>query len=403
MKLPNNYGGVIRLGGRRRKKYAVRISCGYRQRICIQNKAAYFPVIEKYKMAYRKDKNDYAMYCDDESVLEHLREIDCAYKVEFVRKFKYLAYFERSKEAYEYLAKYNSGYSIKEHVSIASQPSFKVVYEQYVDFLASLKKKPSKTTLDSYRSGFNLWEDVHDLRFRSITTQQLQDALLDKGELSRSSIQRMKTILRKMYKYAVAHDICSKEDDKSDYLTAQYAENEESIHRPFTDEEIKILWDSADNDAASMMLILIYSGMRCGEFLSMKKDNVYLDKRYMIGGSKTQSGRNRRIPIHERIVPLVDKWMTNHYGDYLYPLNGNGNMETACHVLDSVWKPFMEKVGMEHLTHDCRYTCATKMEKAGIDLFHRKLILGHKIDDITLKTYTKVPVEDLIKDINKIS
>ena len=71
MKNPNGYGQIIKLSGRRRKRYAVRISAGYRQRICIPNRSEFYPdIIDKFDMKYRKSKNDYVMYCDDDEVKE---------------------------------------------------------------------------------------------------------------------------------------------------------------------------------------------------------------------------------------------------------------------------------------------------------------------------------------------
>lgn len=62
MKLPNSYGSVIKLGGKRRKPYAVRIS----------------KLVE-----------------DDTGKVK--------------RKYTYLAYFSKPEMAYTYLAEYNSG------------------------------------------------------------------------------------------------------------------------------------------------------------------------------------------------------------------------------------------------------------------------------------------------------
>lgn len=398
MRLPNSYGGVCKLGGRRRKKYAVRISAGYKQRICVPNKAEYFPVIEKYKMAYRKDKNDYAMYCDGESVLEHLREIDCTYKVEFVRKFKYLAYFERSKDAYDYLAQYNRGEEVKEHVSRASQPSFKEVYERYIEFAKSLKKPPPQGSLRSYQTGFNAWSDLHDLRFKSITTKQLQDCISKHGDLAKSSVGRMVTILKKMYKYGMANQLC--DQDLSVYLFAEYSTERKHIHTVFTDEEVKMLWKHQDETAAQVILTLIYTGMRCSEFLEMKTEDVHLDERYMVGGLKTDAGRNRIIPIHKSILPVVKRLYDAHNA-YLYP-SEMGNARGYQRFRDQKWSIWMEQYGMKHYTHDCRHTCATWLEAAGVPLLHRKLILGHTVRDITDGTYTHVAKETLIEDMDKM-
>ncbi len=42
------------------------------------------------------------------------------------------------------------------------------------------------------------------------------------------------------------------------------------------------------------------------ELLEIESENVHLNERYMIGGVKTEAGKNRVIPIHESIVPLIE-------------------------------------------------------------------------------------------------
>lgn len=64
-------------------------------------------------------------------------------------------------------------------------------------------------------------------------------------------------------------------------------------------------------DFIDTILILIYTGMRVGELLDIKVENVHINEKYMVGGSKTEAGKNRVIPFHERIVPLVKKWYDN--------------------------------------------------------------------------------------------
>jgi integrase len=63
----------------------------------------------------------------------------------------------------------------------------------------------------------------------------------------------------------------------------------------------------------------------------------------------------------------------------------------------------MEELGMDHHPHDARHTCATLMERAEIPLLHRKLILGHAVDDITEGRYTHVSREALAADMEKVA
>lgn len=396
LKLPNGYGSVIRLKGNRRRPYAVRISAGHKERIAVANRANNYVVIDKYPFAYRKSKNDYIIDAAD-NIKNALEAHEIPYRSEFVRQYRYLEFFEKSADAYNYLAQMNSGQDVKEHTPLSSEPLFKDVFDRYVDFLKSLNKKPSQTKLDSYRQGFNLWSDLHFLRFRSITTQQLQDCLSAHSHLSKASVGRMITVIRNMYKYGMAHDICS--EDRSTYLFVEYTAADKQKHHPFTEREINILWKS-DNVIASIALILIYTGMRASEFLQMRTENIHLNERYMIGGLKTEAGRDRVIPIHKKIDPLV-RSLYDPKREYLF-VNGAGNPYRITHFNDQRWKPFFDKIGMPHLTHDARHTFATMTEKAGISEFHRKLLMGHKVQDLTNGVYTHVSTEDLIADIDKI-
>lgn len=398
MRLPNSYGSVIKLSGRRRKRYAVRISSGYKTRICVPNKAECYKYVDRYSMSFRKSHNDYVTDSSD-LIKKVLDRNGIPYRLEFIRRFKYLQYFSTAKEAYAYLAKMNAGEAVTEHTSLASEPSFKDVYTQYVDFMRSLKKPPSETTIRSWDTGFKSWKPLHHMRFRTITTQQIQKAITAKADLSRSSVGRMMTVLRSMYKYAIANDLCDR--DLTPYIFAEHTDSEEEKHRPFTDDEIKHLWKHSSHDMAKATLIMIYTGIRCGEFLQMYKSDVHLDESYMVGGIKTPAGKGRTIPIHDDIKPLIQHFMDTQPGNRLYYSVEKGDVKTTSHFDRDDWRPFINSIGLEHLTHDCRHTCATKMEQAGISDLHQKLILGHDIKDITRGVYTHVDKSYLIADINR--
>lgn len=399
MRYPNSFGSVIKLGGRRRKRYAVRISAGYKKRICIPNNAELLYLVDKYPFEYRKEKNDYVIYDDNDAVKAKLDEAGVPYRIEFVRKFRYLAYFEKSKDAHTYLSKMNTGEEMPEHVSVASEPSFKDVYDDFVAFMLARRNKPPQSTLTSWKTGFNGWSDLHDLRFRTVTTQLLQECISDKADMSQSTVGRMMTILRHMYKYSLANSICK--EDRSKYIFIEYSKDKKIVHIPFTSDEIHALWKDVAKEGAKTALVLCYTGMRGTEFLTMRKSDVYLDKGYMIGGIKTENGRGRIIPIHDDLKPIIHEFMDRNNSEYLYPTQ-EGYEYKLDYFCRTVWNPYMEESGLNHLSHDGRHTLATVMEKSGIDKLHRQLILGHALTDVTDKVYTHVEPEALVKDINSI-
>lgn len=128
--LLNSYGSVIKLGGKRRKPYAVRIS----------------KLVE-----------------DDTGKVK--------------RKYTYLAYFAKPEMAYTYLAEYNSGAVVPEHMKYSDSPTFAEMYEKWKKYRKSLKNQISDSTWRNYEIAFNHFSELHDRKFISIRTNDLQQCL----------------------------------------------------------------------------------------------------------------------------------------------------------------------------------------------------------------------------------
>lgn len=98
---------------------------------------------------------------------------------------------------------------------------------------------------------------------------------------------------------------------------------DEVHHDAFTDEEIGKLWEAAtpsqlthagtdtgtDTGVAQMILTMIYSGYRIGAWLphgGYEGMTTDLENRVFTGGVKTEAGKNRNVPIHSAILPIVE-------------------------------------------------------------------------------------------------
>jgi integrase len=134
----------------------------------------------------------------------------------------------------------------------------------------------------------------------------------------------------------------------------------------------------------------------------MQKANVHLEKRIMIGGIKTEAGKDRRIPIHQAILPLIEKHMSEE-GDTLLTREKNGKRIPILYdyFLINYWTPYMKELGMNYTIHYARHTCATMLREAKVEEDIRKVILGHKSDDITDR-YTHITDEMLLEAIDKL-
>lgn len=92
----------------------------------------------------------------------------------------------------------------------------------------------------------------------------------------------------------------------------------------------------------------------------------------MIGGKKTDAGKDRVIPIAKKILPLI-KARYNKKNKFL--ITENGKPINYSHFREFIWLPLMKRLGMEHRIHDTKHTTATALSNAYVDDLTRKYIL----------------------------
>lgn len=309
------------------------------------------------------------------------------------QKYINIGYYATETEAIEALFEYRKNpYTIE-----ASVVSFADVYEMW-----SKKKYPtvSKSAQYGYIASYNHSTPIHNMKMRDIRSKDLE-AIMTTIKGGHQVQTKLKTFWNQMFKYAMEHDIVQK--DYSDFIKLRDKAPETS-REAISKEHIKILWDEVDkgNEAAEIAMIYIYTGLRATELLEATKENVFLDRRIMIAGKKTDAGKDRRIPIHRAILPLIEKRMTEE-GETLITryLRGKRSAIPYQYFMTHYWNKLMDSHNMNYTIHYARHTLATLMREAGIEEDLRKLILGHKNDDITDR-YTHHPDEMLIAAIDKV-
>lgn len=353
MRRPNGTGTVVKLSGRRRKPYAPRICTG--------------------------------------------RTISKSGKV--IPKYEYLAYFATAKEAQEFLDRYNGTDDVVEKLKLTSKkdnPTFSRVYTELIDYLQSRPKDLSDSAYRAHSAAYNNLKPLHNIKFKNIDYDLLQAAISKNKDKSRSSLNNIKNLLRKMYKLGLKKKYI--EEDLSQLCDYDFTDTGDTIHTPFSKDEIRAIYNDVQSDARDMLLIMIYTGIRTQELLILETANVHLDEQYFITGVKTAAGKNRVIPIHNDILPI----MLAHYNPdkyYFWDVQGS---QRIYQTIAWRFKQYMKQLGMDHLPHDTRHTTATLMKQSGIEEMYIKLVLGHRLDDITQSVYIHTPAETLVKEMNKV-
>ena len=298
-----------------------------------------------------------------------------------------IGYFSTYQDAYNALLDYNRKPYDVENKDI----TFAEVHELYYnDKYNDESRNYSKQSIASAKCGFANLKMIHDTPMRSLKTYQLQQAM-DECTLKRASLELMLMCLKGVYSYALKNDIIDK--DYSQYVEIRRIDDDEK-GEPFSEEQIKTLWDHKDNQAVQIALIMIYSGLRIKELESIKID---LDNNVMVGGLKTRSGKNRTIPIHPYVKDMVASFNPKSFSADNYRLRGFYPLLQELNIQKS-------GKGTKHTPHDCRHTFVWLADKYKVDNLSKKLIIGHSLgNDIDESTYGHRTAEELYSEICKIT
>lgn len=330
------------------------------------------------------------------------------------RLLKPESYFATYNEAYAALVEYN-----KNPYDLDRELTMQGLYELWSKYHSENVKEQSAAWIPR---AWKYCNKIYNLKVREVRTRHVkgcveQGFILEKGKEKhppKTLVNNIKSLLNMMMDYAVEYELTDRNYARafnlSKDVTKEIRRNKQD-HISFSDEEMRSLWGHVGEDEAiELILIQCYTGMRPQEMCLITLDNVNLDKKYIIGGLKTEAGENRRIPIHSAILPYVDKW--SRYAaeigsDYLFNMPTRRYKEVknmSYHTYKQAFDEVMAKYNLspKHRPHDPRKQFATMAKKYNVDEYAIKMIIGHQIDDITERIYTDRDPEWLNLEIEKI-
>ena len=179
------------------------------------------------------------------------------------------------------------GAVVPEHMKYSDSPTFAEMYEKWKKYRKSLKNQISDSTWRNYEIAFHHFSELHDRKFISIRTNDLQQCLNAYNHKSQTTISSMRAVLKAMYQYAKLNEYIDR--DFTEGLVYEWTNSTEQIHDRYSDEEIKTLWSKLyEINNVDIILIMIYTGLRPTELLEIQTENVHLDEKYMVGGMKNE-------------------------------------------------------------------------------------------------------------------
>jgi site-specific recombinase XerD len=302
------------------------------------------------------------------------------------RRYRRKYGFKTKKDAVNYLTELREAKQSRQSVTVS----------ELVEMYMADAEKLSKSKRTAYRIA---WKKIRDgiahRRIDELTVPELQ-ALVDEAGSSYYTKRDIKTLLSHCYKLAIRDDLTDK--NRAQYI--QIGTPDTAEREIFTEDEIGVLWTDYRQEASEItaqMLVMLYTGIRPGELLTIVKQNVHVPEHYMTGGIKTDKGRNRKIIIPEKLSPVLGWMMLRSASDKIAPYPSKDEFYDA-------WKQKRTALGIrEALTpYCCRHTYVTRLTALKVSPAMLQELAGHEDYETTLD-YTHLSVEDRYAEVNRLA
>ncbi|QIW24272.1 recombinase XerD [Sulfolobus sp. S-194] len=164
--------------------------------------------------------------------------------------------------------------------------------------------------------------------------------------------------------------------------------------RALTEEEIiKIKENVRKLKDRLLIQLLLDTGLRSKELLSIKKSDINIERKYIIVRN-TKNGEERIVFFTEETARLLKSYLRNIKDNEIL-------FNMTYHALYRKLKRLGKKLGIDLRPHILRHTFATQAIRKGMPLPVVQKLLGHK-DIRTTQIYTHLVTEDLQEIYRKI-
>lgn len=312
-----------------------------------------------------------------------------------------VGYFATTKEANQAIAEYIANWSEE------TSPRIEWTLRRFFDTWSErVFPTLTKSGANAHRASWKYMIGIADRKMRELKTADYQscvDIAVSEGK-SRAVCEKIRNLASLLCQEAMRDDVI----DKNYARLLELPKSDKREKDIFTQQEIALITEHDDDPEARIILILIYTGLRIGEFLKLRRCDIDEEQWLLKGGSKTAAGRNRTVPIVPKIRPYFEvlvataasdesklleigekRYRDKYFYEYLVELGILTQEET-------------EVGGKPRLTpHSCRHTFASLAREAGVDKDILTRVIGHTDYSTTDENYVSINAQIISSEIAK--
>jgi integrase len=184
--------------------------------------------------------------------------------------------------------------------------------------------------------------------------------------------------------------------------------SEDERAKAMSDSQLALLLDLVDPDWRPFMEFMALTGMRIGEAIAVRWQDVDLASRVVrvrracylgvMDEPKSKYGK-RSIPLTPRLAAILERLREQSRGaaaDATVFTTEDGTMVDPANFRNRVMRPAAAEAGLEWVTpHTLRHTFASRCFRHGCNVKQVQALLGHHSPAFTLETYVHLLPEDL--------
>lgn len=260
------------------------------------------------------------------------------------------------------------------------------VASEYINYARDIKKvKEWKTVKNRLRIVSECWGDIYLDEVNSDRLVQLDAHLRNlKPPRSHKTINHYMGTLKTMFYYAIRKKYYSGDNPVTEvkpYIV-------DGKRREYSPTELSRIIQAAERVEAEawphtmlqkyvkrIILLLLYTGMRPGEVINLRWENIKIDKIFL-KRTETKQKREKVIPLTSGIKAVLDS-LRGAEGEYVIPRRRDQRI-TSSQSTKTALKKMREKSGIHDFDfHSLRHTAASRLIAMGVDIVTVKELLGH--------------------------